>query len=741
MKQELIEKLVVSLKSDSIKDIKEIIESKDFYFQRAIDKYNELIKLPKLGEEVTSGIINKVNELKNSNSFNYIKFLNEYNVDTIEYKVLFCIGELIAYIDFQAANKNELNKYNDKRTLARSYVRQNHWVIHLLGFKQSENVDGLVGVIKNAVKYLINPKDEIQILSERHRMLIGMFLFGNNSINNNFVEFISQEFSELKITVVNEMNRNLVYERLIYSANIRPLWEIEKTIWKVSHGNIPKFAGIVREEYLKQQIVLVEENTGKSQGSNFKTKMKVGDLFYLCFGGVVKLLGIITSEAEQHDKIDGTWLKRHYEIISEAKDEKKYNGDSLGWAPNYNSTCMAVKDEHLKVFEQELLEPYFGMKVDELFKKSIEMKIPAVITGSEDGDTVQDEDENFLDCSICFEELNYILYGPPGTGKTYNSINYAVAIIENKDPAVLKAEEYKEVKKRFDSYKVDKQLVFTTFHQSYGYEEFIEGIKPYIGEDKCVSYSLDSGIFKQLCERALKNKGKNYVIVIDEINRGNISKIFGELITLIEKTKRIGASEEITTTLPYSKIDFGVPKNIYLIGTMNTADRSIALLDTALRRRFEFIEMMPNSQILNKKNNNSDLIIDGINIGTMLDVINKRIEILYDREHTIGHAYFIDLVVNTNIDNLKLIFTRKILPLLQEYFYDDYEKIRLVLGDNGVKSEELQFFNVSGVPVNLFGNTRDFDIIEDKMVYTVNTLAFTKPEAYIKIYNLSFEEQ
>ena len=631
-------------------------------------------------------------------------------------------------------------------------MRQNLWVIYLLEYKQSENIEGLLDGIKNAIKYLTNPIDEIQVLSERHRMLIGMFLFGNTSISNNFAAFIAQEFSELNITVVNERNRTFVYERLLYSDNIRPLWEIKKTIWKVSHGNIARFAGNAREDYLKQKIVLVEENTRKSQGSNFKSKMKAGDLFYLCFGGEVKLLGMITSEAEELDKVDGIWLARQYEIICESKNQNRYNGESLGWAPNYNSTCMAVKEDHLVVFEQELLEPYFGMKLgelletslkfnlEEIFEKKLKIKVPVTPPVDGDEDTELEVEDDFGTPSSYFEELNYILYGPPGNWKTYNSINYSVAIIENKDPAVVNAEEYKEVKKRFDSYKAEKQLVFTTFHQSYGYEEFIEGIKPYIGEDKCVSYSLDSGILKQLCKRALENKGKNYVIIIDEINRRNISKIFGELITLVEKTKRIGASEEITTTLPYSKLEFGVPKNIYMIGTMNTADRSIALLDTALRRRFEFIEMMPNSQILYKKNSNSDLIIDDINIGKMLEVINKRIEILYDREHTIGHAYFIDLVENNNIDTLKLIFTRKILPLLQEYFYDDYEKIRLVLSDNAVKNEELQFFTVAGVPANLFGNSRDLDSIEDKMVYTVNAFALSNPEAYIKIYDLSSGE-
>ena len=190
-----------------------------------------------------------------------------------------------------------------------------------------------------------------------------------------------------------------------------------------------------------------------------------------------------------------------------------------------------------------------------------------------------------------------------------------------------------------------------------------------------VEYKLSKGVFKQMADRASGDRDQNYVLIIDEINRGNIAKIFGELITLIEDTKRIGRDDEMTVALPYSKKPFGIPHNLYLIGTMNTADRSIALLDTALRRRFEFVEMMPNPS--------HELIstdIDGVNCQTLLAAMNERIRFLFDREHQIGHTYFIGV---ESVDDLEKAFKTKIIPLLQEYFYDNWEKIDQVLNENG----------------------------------------------------------
>lgn len=332
---------------------------------------------------------------------------------------------------------------------------------------------------------------------------------------------------------------------------------------------------------------------------------------------------------------------------------------------------------------------------------------------------------------------NTILYGPPGTGKTYNTVCYAVAIIENKlledvISETLNVNGYDVVFSRYNVYKEQGLISFTTFHQSYGYEEFIEGIKPVINdaENSDVKYAVTNGVFKDFCEQAETINPQNRVFIIDEINRGNISKIFGELITLVEPSKRLGATEGLTAVLPYSKKSFGIPENVYILGTMNTADRSIATLDTALRRRFDFVEMMPDAEVL------EGIEIDGISISAMLEKMNERIAVLFDREHTIGHAYFMGLKDNSNMETLANIFKNKVIPLLQEYFYENYERIRLVLADNQVLESEKQFIIAETVDANaLFGNS-EIDIIDETKRYVINHNAFENADAYIKIYSI-----
>ena len=548
-----------------------------------------------------------------------------------------------------------------------------------------------------------------------------------------------------------------------------------------------------------------------------------------------------------------------------------------------NNTIELKKIKKLKVV-RDIIGPYEKSNASKIIKDSIEAAKELVPFY----EYILSERELRLSKNVEEEmkgikpELNTILYGPPGTGKTYNTVIYAVAICENKNIEDVQSEEYEKVLYRYNELKKEGRIAFTTFHQSFGYEEFIEGISPIIFEDNSddcsgnIEYKIKSGIFKSFCEETEKITIKNdkfsinkdatiwkvtvgskvqndcfvnnyirigfgindkgakefvnqinegdiiittdgnrknirgiaiatsdeayklentesdsttrdvmwlvrdinddvtilngnkwlqrktvsrlpnmnikdlmefaikknvelkethieknngsYVFIIDEINRGNISKIFGELITLIEDTKRKGMTEEMSTILPYSGSLFSVPSNVYILGTMNTADRSIALMDTALRRRFQFVEMMPDTDIL------KNVTVDGVEIAPILEKINERITFLYDREHTIGHAFFIKLIDSPDINTLGSIFEKSIIPLLQEYFYEDYQKIQLILGDNEKSDPSIKFILDEKIKVKSVFKGDATDVIDlPEKKYTINKEAFLNIESYKQI--------
>ena len=436
--------------------------------------------------------------------------------------------------------------------------------------------------------------------------------------------------------------------------------------------------------------------------------------------------------------------------------------------------------------------------------------------------------------------LNRILFGAAGTGKTYHTVNHALSILDDKPLKELELEDRATLKADFDRYIEQGRIKFVTFHQSFSYEDFVEGIRADTKDGELI-YDVKPGVFKEICDRikkeqtqiecgdkvvtdesiqtaldrlieeaadaeipfltktnyefmlrtnqngkltarAISGKGSSislshpaiirylkeqsdeivanksyewaiakslrsevqyeiisdkpaYVLIIDEINRGNISRIFGELITLIEESKRAGADEALSVTLPYSKEEFSVPDNVYIIGTMNSSDRSLTGLDIALRRRFTFIEMQPNPHAIQNKEGGllkiSDKDSNGkegeVTVADLLSVMNQRIEVLLDRDHCIGHANFMSLKDTPTLAHLADIFKQKIIPQLQEYFFDDWGKIDLVLNRNGMLAREDNSKIFALFPTDVL---EEFGYLNQKTVWTIKTESFDKLASY-----------
>lgn len=745
-----------------------------------------------------------------------------------------------------------------------------------------------------------NQSTSLQLFIEfnKDNLIYGLFEFlSKNQFKSKFEQTKEQISFEM---ILNDLKNNV--DDIIKDTEYVPkFWKFSpgenakywdemkfKGIASIGWGNLD-FVDKTAKKIKELDINYFKKDSKSPAIIEYINKIMIGD-YLIAFNGETNILGygVVTNGAQYSEE----------EVI---KNTDNYNFLSVKWfefkEPQkskkvHRNTFVDVNDR-----KEEFNNLINNNKSSEIINKYDGENMPTVIVQK--------------------QPLNQILYGSPGTGKTYHTIDKALEIIfkredKNKEfnfkikdkngkeiePTkktyndILNSEEVEKrihLKGLFEYFKDEEngQIEFVTFHQSYGYEEFVEGIKAKTNEEtKNIEYEIEAGIFKKLSEKAKEitykkdsiefdsnskiwkislagsgdnkiktecykdgyirfsyeekfnesvldnrelniplnalvnkmkigdivvsldtyksinqigiveseylyleeyekyrharkvkwfltepkiidfyeingnipfansaiheinpnkekffnlipnqdievkanNVNKNYILIIDEINRGNISKIFGELITLIEPSKRIGADEEIRVKLPYSGKEFGVPLNLYIIGTMNTADRSIAPIDTALRRRFIFEEMAPDSSLLNKekiivqvsKNDKSDT---GIELDKLLEAINIRIEYLYDRDHTLGHAYLIDV---KTFDDLKFAFKNMIIPLLAEYFYEDWENIDLVLNQNG--------FIINGLTDENY-LTKIKSKINGKTIFKVSVDKYWDVENFKKIYD------
>lgn len=430
------------------------------------------------------------------------------------------------------------------------------------------------------------------------------------------------------------------------------------SIWKISHGSI---SAENRSIFEGRNVVVVHSTTKAkgtskvSQGESFMDSIKKGDYFYLCYGNSIRLLGkFVADKAVLNPEMEDGWYEREYRLIKTSKDTSAYKGIQKWWTPNDNSTCIKVETEDKELFEETILKPYFDMTVSGLFGDENPLQKPDVVK-------TKYTKEDFLSKVYMTEERydvleallrnkkNVILQGAPGVGKTFTAKKLAYAMMGEVD---------------------DSRIEMVQFHQNYSYEDFIMGYRP-AGAD----FKLTDGIFYRFCQTAANYSDKEVFFIIDEINRGNMSKIFGELLMLIEKDYR-----GTTATLAYSGMPFSVPENLYIIGMMNTADRSLAMIDYALRRRFSFFEMEPgfNSEGFTNYQNafgneTFNALIDQIKL------LNKEIteDKSLGRGFQIGHSYFCGREELGCTDEwMRSVVEFDILPMLSEYWFDEPAKLQ-----------------------------------------------------------------
>ena len=443
-------------------------------------------------------------------------------------------------------------------------------------------------------------------------------------------------------------------------------------LWKISEGTAS--TGLpedIKESLESRSMVAVHGSTKAmvgstvSQGERFVKDIRTGDFFYLCYASNIRLLGVFTDDqAAPNPDIDGRmgehgWYERPYKTIAITKNNTPYSQQTKWWTPNGNSTCIEVPKTEFSLFEQLILKPYFEMTLEELGKlnsvQGIEVREQSAFPVYEHYNREDFLNEVFMSgehldqlVGLIKRKKNIILQGAPGVGKTFTARRLAYVVMGIKDTG---------------------RIAFVQFHQNYSYEDFIMGYKP-DGAD----FSLQTGVFYDFCEKARRDPTREYFFIIDEINRGNMSKIFGELLQLIEADYR---GEE--TLLAYNHEPFSVPENLYLIGMMNTADRSLALIDYALRRRFSFFEMQPGFMSPGFRTYNEKYLHDETCDALITQLINLNKAIEEDpalgKGFRIGHSYLcLPRGAEYTEEWLYSVVLYDILPTLQEYWFDDPEK-------------------------------------------------------------------
>lgn len=700
-------------------DCKAIMEAEEFYFQEGRDVLHEFQRF----QPTDNGFWDEF--LQSFEAFWKNKEDTERYSDFIEslgpgdaYDFALLCARLIAHVDTKACDKH---KYNSSgRAIAQTGIRQNVWIPNLVLYKKGTPADN--GILYG-LSYLDDPLNEINIVSQKHLKWILENGFGESYLSREqAVKKLKDHFSQLQ--PVNELNLTAVISSVLYHPAVSSQWKEEKDA-KSKDSTVADLEEMVRDFHAKKDAA-DRPTVDEAQNLILYGPPGTGKTYNSINHAVALCKGIPVADVIAEDEVDHEAVKAAFDgLVDAGQIVFTTFHQSMGYE-DFVEGIKPQEDEDSGI-RYEVVDGIFKQVCRHASVKTVVKENTAAIdlTGRRYwkmslGNTAKTEDEEIY--SECIEN-DYILLG---WGWTYDysgcgNSDEIFDILKNHDITNDKsAYEVTAINTFVREMRVGDLVIVSDGNRKFraiaeitgGYER-LDGVdRDHYRQKRSVKwlrvydpsqptsallskyfsqktiyelrYALDKDKLTDLLsgepEESNNGKAKPHVLIIDEINRGNVSAILGELITLLEPDKRIGQENELRVTLPYSQdSDFGVPSNLHIVGTMNTADRSVEALDTALRRRFTFKEMMPSPSLLPEED------VNGVNLRKMLTAINRRLEALVGRDHTIGHAFF--MKVNT-LDDLKDVFHAKVLPQLQEYFYGDWAKINLVLGKRFVIQED-----------------------------------------------------
>lgn len=630
----------------------EILSVSDYWYQKAVDAWAQWKNM-----HIDANVLRTLLAMK------YDEFCGSRDSRVVDIREKLFVA--VAYFDAKSKDKQRYNEYEDKRTIARTGIRQDDWVVRLLKYKIDDT--DLTSGIGNLIDYLDNPRDNFPIISELHKRKIYNYFIGEEDVSYNSERFRTAicDYFRGKIECVNPDNYTAAVAKVIYS--LRSEWDEEPA--EVIKGLFVHETGDWKEDFQDRmdggkgclwwhslpsrhkKEIMAQLSSIIDNGDSF-------DFYYVENNKArYKARVVDFATGENYKEKYAEWKEENpcdlMDDLSDYADEKGHTAAIVFFIDKFCGIENPIGIDNFVRYRNMSYSTRGGM---------------AAFTGiiSEEIKNMQDNYAKGIKESVelLLSENNLILQGAPGTGKTYNTAAIAVGLIDGVD---IDLSNHGQIMKRYQELVEAGQIAFTTFHQSMDYEDFIGGLRPEV-EQGHVIYEIKDGIFKVMSEAAKKEPEKGFVLIIDEINRGNVSKIFGELISLIEKDKRDShrSVHRLTATLTYSREKFGVPENLYILGTMNTTDRSTGTLDYALRRRFVFRTLKADEQIVKAQ----DAEIAGIALPLFRKV--KELIMKYNsgdmdiEDLMIGHSYFLASTERQLRDS----FEYRIKPLIKEYIND-----------------------------------------------------------------------